>query len=300
MRVLIAGSSGFIGTALVERLASEGHEVLRLVRRRTASPGEVTWSPAAGIIDFTVMDRVDAVINLSGASLSHLPWTKGYRGEILESRVSATRTLADAMRKARTPPAVFLSGSAVGFYGNRPGELLSEVSPAGSGFLPDVVDRWEKAAGLAPHETRTVNLRTGLVIGQGGAMRPVGLLTKLGVSARLGTGGQHWPWVSLDDEVSAIVHLLDSQVSGPVNIVGPTPATADRVLRAMAQRMHRPYSLAVPERLLELALGQAADDLLLASAKVVPNRLLDDGFRFAHENVESAIDAMLSSPARAR
>ncbi|ANJ27448.1 TIGR01777 family oxidoreductase [Agromyces aureus] len=300
MRVLIAGASGFIGTALVERLAAEGHEVRRLVRRRTESPDEVTWSPAAGIIDFTVMDRVDAVISLSGASLSHLPWTKSYRSAIIESRVTATRTLADAMRKARTPPAVFLSGSAVGYYGNRPGELLTESSPAGAGFLVDVVERWEKAAGLAPHETRTVNLRTGLVIGHGGAMKPVGLMTKLGVSARLGTGGQHWPWVALDDEVSAIIHLLDSEVSGPVNLVGPTPATADRVMSAMATRMHRPYSLAVPERVLELALGQAADDLLLASQKVVPQRLLDDGFAFAHETVESAIDAMLSSPARAR
>ncbi|GAA1945575.1 TIGR01777 family oxidoreductase [Agromyces allii] len=298
--MLIAGASGFIGTALVERLAAEGHEVLRLVRRRTASPDEVTWSPAAGIIDFTVMDRVDAVINLSGASLSHLPWTKSYRADILESRVSATRTLADAMRKARTPPAVFLSGSAVGYYGNRPGELLTEASPAGTGFLVDVVDRWEKAARLAPHETRTVNLRTGLVIGRGGAMKPVGLMTKLGISARLGTGGQHWPWVALDDEVSAIVHLLDSPLAGPVDIVGPTPATADRVMGAMATRMHRPYSLAVPERVLGMALGQAADDLLLASQKVVPQRLLDDGFAFAHETVESAIDAMLSSPARAR
>ena len=300
MRVLIAGASGFIGTALVERLTAEGHEVLRLVRRRTASPDEVTWSPAAGIIDFTVMDRVDAVINLSGASLSHLPWTKSYRGEILESRVSATRTLADAMRKARTPPAVFLSGSAVGYYGNRPGELLTEAAPAGNGFLADIVERWEKAAALAPHETRTVNLRTGLVIGRGGAMKPVGLLTKLGISARLGTGGQHWPWVALDDEVSAIVHLLDSPLTGPVNIVGPTPATADRVMGAMAQQMHRPYSLAVPERVLGAALGQAADDLLLASAKVVPHRLLDDDFVFAHETVESAIGAMLSSPARVR
>ncbi|MGI9823412.1 TIGR01777 family oxidoreductase [Agromyces sp. Marseille-Q5079] len=300
MRVLIAGASGFIGTALVGRLTDEGHDVLRLVRRRAESADEVTWSPAAGIIDFTVMDRVDAVVNLSGASLSHLPWTKGYRAEILASRVTATRTLADAMRKARTPPAVFLSGSAVGYYGDRPGELLAETSPAGTGTLADVVQKWESAAKLAPHATRTVTFRTGLVIGDGGAMRTVGMLTRFGVSARLGTGGQHWPWIALDDEVGAIVHLLDSDLSGPVNLVGPTPATADRVLGALAERMRRPYALAVPERVLGLVLGQAADELLLASQKVSSQHLVDDGFAFEHESVESALDAMLSRPVPVR
>ncbi|GAA1845403.1 TIGR01777 family oxidoreductase [Agromyces salentinus] len=300
MRVLIAGASGFIGTALVDRLTRDGHDVLRLVRRRAQSADEVTWSPAAGIIDFTIMDRIDAVVNLSGASLARLPWTKAYRTEIIESRVSATRTLADAMRKARTPPAVFLSGSAVGYYGDRPGELLAEPSPAGTGFLADVVQKWESAAGLAPSETRTVTFRTGLVIGEGGAMRRVATLTRFGVSARLGTGGQHWPWIALDDEVGAIAHLLGSRLAGPVNLVGPIPATADRVMGAMAERMHRPYALAVPERVLGLALGQAADELLLASQKVSSQHLVDDGYAFAHESVESALDAMLSRPAPVR
>ncbi|MFF2273086.1 TIGR01777 family oxidoreductase [Agromyces sp. NPDC058136] len=295
MRVLIAGASGFIGSPLSERLRAEGHEVLRLVRRRAQADDEVSWSPAAGIIDFTVMDRVDAVVNLAGASLARLPWTRRYRGEILDSRVGATRTLADAMRKARRPPAVFLSASAVGYYGDRPGELLTEYSSAGAGFLPEVVAKWEQAAALAPEETRTVNVRTGLVIGHGGAMQRVGTLTRLGVSGRLGTGGQHWPWVALDDEVGALVHLLDSHVHGPVNFTGPTPATADRVMGAMAERMKRPYVLGVPERMLELALGRAADELLLSSQKVRPQRLIDDGYRFVHPTVESALEAMLSA-----
>ena len=299
MRVLIAGASGFIGSALVERLTADGHEVVRLVRRRAQGQEEASWSPAAGIIDFTVMDRVDAVVNLSGASLARLPWTKTYRGEIVDSRITATRTLADAMRKARRPPAVFLSASAVGYYGDRPGELLTEYSSAGSGFLAEVVGRWEGAARLAPDETRTVVFRTGIVVGHGGAMQRVGTITRFGLSGRLGTGGQHWPWIALDDEVAAIAHLLASKVSGPVNLVGPTPATADRVMNAMAERMHRPYTFAVPERMLELALGRAADELLLSSQKVRPQRLIDDGFRFAHVTVESALDAMLSVP-RAR
>ncbi len=201
MRVLIAGASGFLGTALVERLTADGHEVVRLVRRRAQGPEEAAWSPAAGIIDFTVMDRVDAVVNLSGASLARLPWTKGYQGEIVDSRVTATRTLADAMRKSRRPPAVFLSASAVGYYGDRPGELLTEFSSAGSGFLAEVVQRWEGAAALAPDDTRTVVFRTGIVVGHGGAMQRIGMLTRFGLSSRLGTGGQHWPWIALDDEI---------------------------------------------------------------------------------------------------
>lgn len=296
MRVLVAGASGFIGTALVGALTAEGNEVVRLVRRRAHEADEAAWSPAAGIIDFTVMDRVDAVVNLSGASLARLPWTRSYRGEILDSRITATRTLADAMRKARRAPSVFLNASAVGYYGDRPGELLTEYSSPGTGFLAEVVGRWEAAAQLAPEETRTVTFRTGVVVGHGGALKRVGTLTRLGVSARLGTGGQHWPWVALDDEVGALVHLLHSSLSGPVNVAGPTPATADRVLHAMAERMHRPYAFGVPERVLELALGRAADELLLASQKVRPQRLIDDGYRFRHATVESALDAMLSAP----
>ncbi|WP_350347010.1 TIGR01777 family oxidoreductase [Agromyces sp. G08B096] len=295
MRVLVAGASGFIGGALVARLTGSGHEVVRLVRRRAASSDESSWSPAAGIIDFTVMDRVDAVVNLSGASLAHLPWTKRYREEILASRITATRTLADAMRKARRPPAVFLSASAVGYYGDRPAELLTEHSAGGSGFLAEVVERWERAAHLAPDETRTVTFRSGIVIGAGGAMRRIALLTKLGLAGRLGTGGQHWPWIGLDDEVRAIEHLLDSTLSGPVNLAGPTPATADRIMSSLAARLHRPYAIPVSERVLEAALGVAAQELLLASQKVKPERLLRDGFRFDAETCEDAIDAMLSA-----
>jgi uncharacterized protein (TIGR01777 family) len=296
VRVLVAGASGFIGSAVTARLTDAGHDVLRLVRRRSTAADEVAWSPAAGIVDFTVMDRVDAVLNLSGASMTRLPWTRRYRDEILESRVTATRTLADAMRKAASPPSVFLSGSAVGIYGDRPGELLTEHSSPGAGFLADVVGRWEAAAQLAPAETRTVLLRTGIIVGRGGAFRPIMRLTRSGASGRLGTGGQHWPWIALDDEVEAIAHLLDSRVSGPVNLAGPTPATADRVMTAMAERMHRPYAFTVPERMLEVALGRAADELLLSSQKVRPQRLIDDGFRFQHVTVETALDAMLRAP----
>ncbi len=296
--MLIAGASGFIGSTLVPLLREDGHEVVRLVRRTPRAEDELSWSPGSGIIDFTVMDRVDAVVAFSGANLARLPWTPAYRREILTSRVNATRTLTDAMRQARTPPSVFLNASASGVYGDRPAEALTEDAEPGEGFLPSVVTRWEDTARLAPEQTRTVMFRTGIVVGDGGAMQRLSLLTRLGLGTRLGTGGQHWPWISLVDEVRAIRHLLvDSQLSGPVNLAGPTPATYDRVAHALADRMRRPYAFTVPEPALHAMLGQAADELLLASAKVIPARLVDDGFRFAHPTAEQAIDAMLSGEA---
>jgi uncharacterized protein (TIGR01777 family) len=298
VRVLIAGASGFVGTALVARLRDAGHEVLRLVRRGPESADEVAWSPAHGAIEAGVMDRVDAVINLSGASLAKLPWSKRYREEILDSRIHATRTLVDAMRAAQRPPQVFLSASAVGVYGDRPGEVLTEASSPGTGFLAEVVEQWEGQALLAPEATRTVLLRSGIVVGDGGALARVALLTTLAVSGPLGGGSQHWPWIARDDEARAIVHLLESTVSGAVNLAGPEPATADELMRELARRMHRPYWLPVPKWALRLGLGVAADELLLASAQVRPQKLLDDGFRFEHPTAASAIDAMLADGRR--
>jgi uncharacterized protein len=291
LTVLISGASGLIGTELKRQLAEHGHTVLSLVRRRPRAENEVNWAPTAHTIDFSVMDRVDAVVNLSGASLARLPWTKSYRRQILESRVQATKTLAEAMSAVAQPPRVFLSASGIGFYGDRPGARLTEESPKGDGFLADVVEAWEKAAHLAPEPTRVATLRSGIVIGNGGVLSPLVPLTKLGLGARFGTGGQHWPWISLVDEAAAIRHLLTSPLSGPVNLVGPTPATSDRITRLVADRLHRWYNFVIPERVLTIALQDAARDLLLSSQQAVPARLLADGFRFQHERVEDAIDA---------
>jgi uncharacterized protein len=295
VRVLVAGASGLIGTELVRTLRDDGHEVRRLVRRRPSADDEVNWAPSARTIDVQAVDGVDAVINLSGASIARLPWTRGYRRELVESRVSATRTLADAMNQVRTPPTVFLSGSAVGVYGDRPGERLTEESPRGEGFFPDLVSEWEAASELAPASTRVVHLRTGVVIARGGGMAPVRALTGLGLGTRFGTGGQHWPWISLHDEVAAIRHLLtSSKLRGAVNLVGPTPATSDRITHGFARRMHRPYLLRAPEGVIRLGLGEAGQRLLLDSMKVVPTRLAADGFTWRHERVEDAIDAVFS------
>ena len=294
LRVLIAGASGLIGTELAAQLRADGHEVLTLVRRRPASDGEVNWAPSARTMDFRVLGEVDAVVNLSGASVGRIPWTPGYKRTLRDSRVQPTQTLAEGMNQVATPPAVFLSGSAVGFYGDRPGERLTEDSAAGAGFFPDLVTEWEAAASLAPKKTRVVNLRSAVVVAHDGGLAPVRTLTGLGLGSRFSTGGQYWPWISLHDEVAAIRHLLTSQLSGPVNLAGPTPATSDRITHAYARRMHRPYLFRIPEGLVKL-LGEAGERLLLDSTKVVPTRLEADGFEWKHRRVEQAIDAIFET-----
>ncbi|WP_367275883.1 TIGR01777 family oxidoreductase [Microcella sp.] len=293
MRVLIAGASGMIGTELQRQLAAEGHEVRTLVRRRPRTETEFSWAPEARVLDASVFDTVDVVVNLSGASIARIPWTRGYKKQILDSRVQATRALAEGMARAKTPPRVFISGSAVGFYGDRPAARLTEDAAKGEGFLSDVVAAWEEAAMLAPEKTRTVVVRTGLVVGDGGAMTPLKLLTSVGAAARIGTGGQHWPWISLYDEAAAIRHLMTSTLRGPVNLAGPTPATSDRMTRALATAMRRWHLFTIPEGLIAGLMGDAGRELLLSSQKQIPAKLLADGFRFRHETVEQAIEALV-------
>jgi uncharacterized protein (TIGR01777 family) len=294
VKVLVAGASGYIGSELTRQLAAAGHEVLRLVRRMPQNSSEFLWSPAEQAVDQNAIETADAVINLAGASTGHLPWTGGYKREILYSRVNGTTALAEAIAVADSPPAVLLNGSAVGFYGDRPGERLTEASAKGTGFLSDVVKAWELAAHLTPDTTRVVTFRTGLVVGRGGAFTPLIPLTRLGLGARFGSGNQYWPWVSLQDEAAAIRHLLTSTLSGPVNIAGPTPATSAEVTHALARALGRWDPLVVPEFALR-ALGDAGHDLLLPSQNVAPTALLDDGFTFRHATVESATDALAAA-----
>ncbi|SDQ41795.1 hypothetical protein SAMN02800687_1802 [Curtobacterium sp. UNCCL20] len=296
LSILVAGASGFIGTPLVRALREAGHHVTTLVRREPRTATEFRWSPGSRPLDPAILDGADVVINLAGANIGKLPWTETYKREIEQSRVDATDTLVEAMRHAATPPALFLSGSASGVYGDRPSDVLQDDAAPGRGFLAEVCTVWEAAANGAPEGVRVVTLRTGIVVGKGGgALAPLVPLTKAGLGSRLGTGGQHWPWIALEDEVGAIVHLATSPtasgVSGPVNLAGPEPAVADRLTKRVAEDLHRPYLFRLPEFALRFVLRDAADEMLLSSQQMVPTKLLESGYAFRYTRAEDAVDA---------
>lgn len=291
LRIVVSGASGMIGTPLVRALRSAGHEVSTLVRRVPRGLDEIRWDPDAGELDPAALEGVDAVINLSGASIGRIPWTIPYRRTLVSSRVHPTLLLAETMAAMERPPSTFLSGSAIGFYGHRPRVRLDDDAPRGDGFVPDMVLAWEQAAALAPAATRVVTLRTSVVVARGGGLAPVRLLTTLGLGSRFGSGRQFWPWISLDDEVRAIVHLLTSRISGPVVLAGPTPATADEVTAAYADILRRPRLLRVPAWAIRLALGDAGEHLLLADVQVQPVRLAADGFQWRHPTITDAVRA---------
>jgi uncharacterized protein (TIGR01777 family) len=292
-RIVVSGASGLIGQPLVQALRAGGHRVTTLVRRAPENANEIRWNPDAGELDAGALDGVDAVINLSGASIGRIPWTLPYRRELVSSRINATQLLAETMAGMSKPPATFLSGSAIGFYGDRPRVRLDDDSPRGEGFVPDLVLAWEQAAALAPPQTRVVTLRTSVVVAKSGGLAPVRLLTAFGLGSRFGSGRQFWPWISLEDEVRAIVHLLSSSISGPVVLAGPTPATADEITRAYADILKRPRWLPVPAWAIRLGLGDAGEHLLLADVQLQPVRLAADGFEWRHRTVRDAIRAAL-------
>lgn len=295
MRIVIGGASGMIGTELARQLAARGDEVVRLVRRPVAAAGEVPWDPASGRLDAAALAGADAVVNLSGATLSRLPWTASYRERILASRLAATAAITGALHELsaagqRVPALV--SGSAVGVYGSRPGEELTEASAPGDGFLAEVVRRWEDAAGAAPAGARVVLARTGLVLGPGGALRPLRVIARLGVAGPIGGGRQHWPWISLNDEAAALVHLIGSTLSGPVNLVGPAPASSAEVVDALARALRRPSGLPLPGWAVRAVMGEAGRELLLSDQCVRPSALLADGFVFRDSTVQDALAAL--------
>lgn len=290
---VIAGATGFIATAVATQLRAEGWNVIRLVRRAPLGANEVQWNPATGELDPSVLSGVDAVINMAGASIGKMPWTAAWKREIMDSRVQTTGTLARAMAAAEVPPTVFLSASGTGSYGNRGDEGLDEGSERSTGYLADVVVAWEAAAQPAIDAgVRTVFLRTGIVLGDGGALSPLRLATQLGAAARVGRGSQWWPWISMTDEVRAIVHLIDSKIAGPVNLVGPTPATSETITRALARSMKRPHLFVIPEFVVRAGFGEGGVELLLWSQKVSPSALLADGFEFTHTTAAAALDSL--------
>jgi uncharacterized protein len=292
MRVVIAGSSGFIGTTLIARLKSEGHDVVRLVRRTTTAPDEVSWTPAERTLGPDALAGADAVVNLAGAGIGDHRWTASYKRQIQRSRIDATTTLSHAVAAgvADGGPKVLINASAIGFYGDRGDERLDEQSPAGDGFLPDVCRAWEGATQAAEEAgARVTHLRTGLVLspkaGLLGRMMP---LFKAGIGGKLGDGKQWMSWISLADEVGAIRFLLDHDVAGPVNLTAPLPVRNDEFTKVMGELLGRPTILPVPKIGLRVVLGEFSSDVV-ASADVIPTVLTGAGFVHEHQDLPSAL-----------
>jgi len=297
--VIVSGASGLIGTALVAPLRADGVDVRRLVRRPPRGGDEIAWQPGRGELDPGSFAGALAVVNLSGASIGRLPWTRSYRRTLIESRLQSTRTLAAVIRRLGTDPPALVSASAVGFYGSRPGETLTEAAPAGATFLARLSADWEReAAGAGPH-ARVALLRTAPILHPPGVLKPLITLARLGLSGPLGAGRQIWPWISLEDEVRAIRHIIDRGLGGPVNLSGPEPASANEIGRELAHALHRPYLLPAPNWALRLALGRdAADSLLLSDARVVPEALTRSGFEFRQPTARAAIGRALAAEGR--
>ncbi len=295
MRIAVTGSSGLIGTALVRSLREDGHQVVRLVRRPPRAEDEVEWDPRREWVDTKGLMGCESVVHLAGAGVGDRRWTDAYKKEIRDSRVLGTAALAEAIASLDTPPRVLVSGSAVGFYGDTGERAVDESAPPGHGFLPDLCQDWEEAAAAAQEAgVRTVFTRTGLVISsEGGAWGRLFPLFKLGLGGRMGSGRQYWSFIALRDHIAALRHILDTpELTGPVNLTAPAPATNREITAAMGRVLRRPTLFTVPAPALRIALGEMSGDVL-GSVRAVPRRLLDSGFTFSYPHVDEAIKAAM-------
>ena len=296
LTVAIAGASGLIGASLATYLTTAGHRVIRLVRREPAGPGEVRWDPAAGRLDAALVDGVDAVVNLAGASLAGL-WTASRRRAIMASRVQTTGTIARAMAGVGDArPRTFIAVSAIGLYGSQGDDELSEESPRGDGFLADVCVAWEGAAAPAAEAgVRVVHPRFGLVLTpQGGVLPPLLWVFRAGLGGRIGDGRQYWSWITLDDLLAALEWLLhDEELRGPFNITSPEPVSNRDFTEALARVLRRPAVFGVPRTIVERGAGDMGRQMLLASQRALPRRLEEAGFRFGYPRLGGALRFLL-------
>ena len=293
MKVLISGARGLIATELIAQLKALGHTPISLVRSRPAGENEIFIDAKTGDFDAAIMEEIDAVVNLAGATTGRIPWTKKYMRELVDSRIETTKVLVAAINLAKNKPKVLVSGSASGIYGDRGDELLTENSGRGDGFLADLAHSWEEEANRA--QTRVVNLRTTMVFSKSlGALGKLIPLIKLGIGGPLGSGKQWWAWITVEDQARAIIHLIESNESGAFNITAPEPATCEQIIRGLGKALHRPTILKVPAWAMRLLVGVAADELLLCSQKMSAEKLLGTGFKFNQPSLEEGISYVVS------
>ena len=296
--IAVSGSSGLVGSALIPALRARGHEVRRLVRSGADAADAILWNPKTGAVDEARCDGVEAVVHLAGENIAAKRWTKSRREQLDESRGPATQKLCRALANLPAPPRTLLSASAVGFYGDRGAEELTEASASGPGFLADVARAWEAGTSpLAAAGARVVHLRIGVVLDRAGGALPRMLLPfRLGLGGALGSGKQYLSWITLPDLIAAITFLLEhNDARGAFNLVSPQPVDNRTFTRALGKALHRPALLPAPAFALRLVLGQMADELLLASQRVLPQRLQQLGFRFQHDQIDRALAAVIGA-----
>jgi uncharacterized protein (TIGR01777 family) len=299
MKILISGSSGLIGTAATTALKSDGHNVVHLVRPgKTATPGDVQWDPMRATVDVAGLEGIDVVIHLSGAGIADGRWTEERKQLLRSSRIDTTRVLVDSLSRLKQKPRLLIVASAIGYYGSRGDEILTESSTTGTDFLALVCRDWEaEASRAAERGIRTVMLRTGVVLsGKGGALPKMLPPFKLGVGGRLGSGQQWMSWIAIEDVVGIIRHAIaHEQVSGAVNVVAPNPVRNEELTRLLAGMLHRPAIFPAPAFVLRLAMGEMADAVLLSSDRVKPEQILAAGYKFRFEILEPALRAAVLS-----
>jgi uncharacterized protein (TIGR01777 family) len=296
MEITIAGASGLIGTALARAFERDGHGIRRLVRGNVKGPGEYSWSPDAGTIDFPAIEGSDAVINLAGANLAGRRWTEKRKRLLRDSRVRSTDVIARCIANCASKPSVLVNASGVGYYGTHPEGWVDEQSPLGDGFLAGLCSAWENAtAPAAAAGVRVVKVRSGVVLAkEGGALAKMLPVFKLGLGGPIGDGRMWLSWISICDLVRVVERVIsDSEFVGAVNAATPNPVTNREFTKVLGRALGRPAIAPVPVWALRLALGEMADETLLASARAKPGRLLDAGFEFRHETIDAAFDAVL-------
>ena len=299
MKVAVTGSSGLIGTRMLATLRSDGHEVLRLVRRTPRTADEHRWDPQHRRIDTALLADVDAVVNLAGTPIRPRPFTAGYKAQLRNSRIDSTatisRALADAAAADPGRPRVLLSASGIDYYGDTGDRPIDESAPAGTHFLARLCVEWEAATAPAEEAgVRVVRLRTGLVVGRDAMLvRILGLVFRCGLGGRLGSGAQYWPWISLQDEVDAIRFLLTAPVSGPVNLTAPTPVTNAEFTRVLGRVLHRPTVVPVPGFVVTVGLGEFGRSSVLGGRRALPAKLERAGYRWTHRDLDDALRAAL-------